>query len=324
MEEFSWSLLYSVLAGIFISLLIVFYPIKNKSSSLKEWGYFIGIASFFGALALFMTLQTAFLILTIIAGIAFFIYKIKGQYADRSTRTGELVFQLSDLFYMLLALFIIRSFIVEPYQIPSSSMRPGLMAGDFILVNRSAYGLRMPVTNKTIIPTGQVERGDVVVFQYPNNPSMAFIKRAIGLPGDVIEYRNKELRINGQLTEKVFDIETSYVEPDLQVVKVQSYHEKGLAKHPIQIYEIEDQPEIRSLNAVGKFPFRDQCEYDAFDYNGFKCRVPQGHYFVLGDNRDGSSDSRYWGFVSEDALLGRAFLIWLNFSQMKRIGTSIQ
>jgi signal peptidase I len=322
MEEFSWPLFSLVVVGLISSVVLVGKSPKYGPSQWRDWGYFMGIVSVFGVLALFLSLQSAFLAMTLLSGLAFFLYK-KKIYADRGTRLGELVFQLSDLFYMLLVLFVIRSFLIEPYRIPSSSMRPGLIAGDFILVNRYAYGLRVPILNEVMVPVGKVKRGDVMVFHPPYMPSIAYIKRVVALPGDTIEYRNKELIVNGHPTHKTFESDTSYIEPNLERKEVQTFKEEGVADHPFKIHETLNMPAV-DLMQVTSFKFKENCQYDRFDGSSFKCKVPAEHYFVMGDNRDNSLDSRYWGFVPDNMVLGRAVRIWLNFSDMSRIGKRIE
>jgi signal peptidase I len=190
--------------------------------------------------------------------------------------------------------------------------------GDFILVNKYTYGIRLPIVNVKLIDVNQPQRGEVMVFRYPVNHSLDYIKRVIGLPGDEIEYRNKQLMINGRIVEVVRDGEYNYVEGGLNFISTHRYLER-LGERP---HSIIVQPEVPSvhLGGVGFFPFRDNCAYNE---QGFRCKVPSGHYFTMGDNRDSSSDSRYWGFVPEGNIVGRAFLVWWNFDELKRIGTRI-
>jgi signal peptidase I len=230
-------------------------------------------------------------------------------------------------FPVILIVFVLRSFIVEPFNIPSGSMLPTLEKGDFILVNKYAYGVRLPVINKKIIDVGQPQRGEVMVFRYPENPDMDFIKRVVGLPGDTIAYQNKRLTINGrEINEKVLpdylhsipdDNEDNHPEsPENRFGSYSQQFEEVLGSVTHRILNDEDKPVM--LGDVHDFPFRDQCRYNA---DGVVCEVPAGHYFVMGDNRDNSLDSRYWGFVPEENIVGRAFFIWLNFSNWKRIGS---
>ncbi|MFA6313115.1 MAG: signal peptidase I [Sterolibacterium sp.] len=217
----------------------------------------------------------------------------------------------ASFFPVILAVFLLRSFLLEPFKIPSGSMIPTLLVGDFILVNKYTYGIRLPVLNKKVIDVGSPQRGDVMVFRYPENPSLDYIKRVVGLPGDRIAYLNKRLTINGQeipntKAEDYLDKERLYYTP--------RYIENlGSVAH--QILVETDAPAF--INQTTQFPFRDKCHYNS---SGVVCEVPAGHYFMMGDNRDNSQDSRFWGFVPEANIVGRAFYIWFNFSDLKRIG----
>jgi signal peptidase I len=223
-----------------------------------------------------------------------------------------------SFFPVILAVFLIRSFLVEPFKIPSGSMIPTLQVGDFILVNKFTYGIRLPIINKKIVELNNPRRGDVMVFRYPEDPSLDYIKRVVGLPGDVVEYRNKRLWINGVEQEHQADGEYNYVETGLNFVHTErNIEDLGGRKHSIIINP--EMPTVR-LNAVAEFPGRDNCSYDN---EMVRCKVPEGQYFMMGDNRDNSRDSRYWGFVPDNQIVGRAFLIWMNFSELKRIGTLI-
>ncbi len=204
-----------------------------------------------------------------------------------------------SFFPVILAVFLIRSFIVEPFKIPSGSMMPTLLAGDFILVNKFTYGLRVPILNNTFIEVSKPERGDVFVFHYPPDPSIDYIKRVVGLPGDKVAYRNKQIFINGEPVEMSLVGDYQYVTSGLNMVNAKHYQEQlGEIKHDVLI-------EDNSLSIDGE------------------TEVPAGHYFAMGDNRDNSKDSRSWGFVPEDNLVGKAFLIWWNFDNFSRIGSSI-
>lgn len=223
-----------------------------------------------------------------------------------------------SFFPVILVVFLLRSFLVEPFKIPSSSMRPTLVVGDFIIVNKFIYGIRLPILGTKLIETNNPQRGDVMVFHFPEDPSTDFIKRVIGLPGDTVEYRNKELFVNGVLQEKQRDGDYNYVESALNFVHTERYNEKVTGHtHPILVNP--DAPSIH-MASIAEFPYRDNCEY----FTGtVRCLVPEGHYFMLGDNRDNSRDSRYWGFVPDRLIVGKAFMIWMNFSDLKRIGLPI-
>ncbi len=223
-----------------------------------------------------------------------------------------------SFFPVILVVFTLRSFLVEPFKIPSGSMLPTLLVGDFILVNKFTYGIRLPVINTRMIEVGNPKRGEVMVFRYPENPTLDYIKRVVGLPGDEIVYADKRLTINGKPIEIKQDGEYNYLEGGLNFVATRRYHEQ-LGEH---LHSVLIQPEVPplQLGGVQRFPFRDNCAYNE---SGFRCTVPAQHYFMMGDNRDSSSDSRYWGFVPERNIVGKAFLIWWNFDDFKRIGRSI-
>ena len=213
-----------------------------------------------------------------------------------------------SFFPILLFILVLRSFVAEPFRIPSGSMIPTLAVGDFILVKKYSYGLHLPILNKKIIDTGAPERGDVVVFRYPLKPETHYIKRLIGLPGDHIEWtNNKKLIINGKAV--------SYTSNG-------TYNTKSRGGRMIVVDKFKE-----------KLP--DDDAHDLILYKGSTVAgewdVPEGHYFMMGDNRDGSSDSRSWGFVPEENLVGKASLVWMHWNwfdggdgfQTSRIGTAV-
>jgi len=217
----------------------------------------------------------------------------------------------ASFFPVILIVFALRSFVVEPFKIPSGSMIPTLLVGDFILVNKWTYGIRLPVVNKKIIDVNEPRRGDVMVFRYPADPSLDYIKRVVGVPGDRVEYINKRLRINGEAVE--LQPQGDYLHPDRLYYSPRFTEKLGEIEHSILIER--DAPAF--IPHVLDFPYRENCTYTSA---GVACTVPEGHYFVMGDNRDASSDSRVWGFVPEENIVGKAFFIWFNFSDMKRVG----
>ncbi len=211
-----------------------------------------------------------------------------------------------SIFPVLLAVLVLRSFLVEPFRIPSGSMMPTLLVGDFILVNKFVYGIRLPVINKKVVEIGQPKRGDVVVFKYPNDPAIDYIKRVIGLPGDRIGYYGKNVYVNG-------------VQVAPEMVGVYQGVGSGIAMSGAQLLE-ENLGDVRHQILIDTTKASLEGEF----------AVPEGHYFVMGDNRDNSNDSRYWGMVPERNLVGRAFMIWMNWDSAnggvswRRIGNSIK
>lgn len=223
-----------------------------------------------------------------------------------------------SFFPVILVVFIIRSFLVEPFKIPSGSMIPTLQVGDFILVNKFTYGIRLPIVNKKIVQLNDPQRGDVMVFHYPEDPSKDYIKRVVGVPGDIVEYRDKRLWINGVEQAQQADGDYNYVETGLNFVHTEKRIESlGERRHAVLV-----NPAVPTLHlgSVAEFAGRENCSYDD---EMVRCKVPDGQYFMLGDNRDNSRDSRYWGFVPDNQIVGKAFFIWMNFSDLKRVGLSI-
>lgn len=224
----------------------------------------------------------------------------------RVLKEPVLVEYSKSLFPVILVVLLLRSFLVEPFRIPSGSMMPTLLVGDFILVNKFAYGIRLPVLDTKIIEVGEPSHGDVVVFRYPKDPSIDYIKRVIGLPGDHIAYYNKKLFVNGVPVEQTPLGQFEGVGAGISMSGAEVSMEQLLdAQHKMLI-----DPTKGTLEG----------EFD----------VPVGRYFVMGDNRDNSNDSRYWGFVPEENLVGKAFMIWMNWDSKAggidwgRIGDSIR
>jgi signal peptidase I len=217
----------------------------------------------------------------------------------------------AGLFPVILIVFLLRSFLFEPFKIPSGSMIPTLMVGDLILVNKFDYGIRLPVINQKILANKEPARGDVVVFRYPPDPRIDYIKRVVGLPGDEVAYLNKVLTINGQRVETT--PLPDYYDEDSRRYAQQSNEKLAGVEH--RILTNLDRPAF--VAGVQDFPNSSACRYSG---EGVTCKVPAGHYFMMGDNRDNSVDSRYWGFVPDRNLVGRAFFIWMNFGNLGRFG----
>ncbi len=234
---------------------------------------------------------------------------------DAASRPREpvLVEYSRSLFPVILIILLVRSFLGEPYRIPSESMMPNLLIGDFILVNKYAYGLRLPVLDTKIVPIGEPRRGDVIVFHPPVAPEQVWIKRVIGLPGDVIDYHNYQLTVNGQ------PVTSEQVGPYLG-------HGSGRNMTGAQVVR-EDLPEhshtVLSMNVPPMF--QDERANGTWT-------VPAGNYFMMGDNRDNSEDGRFWPthFLPERNIVGKAVLVWMNFDwdakkvDSSRIGTIIR
>lgn len=217
----------------------------------------------------------------------------------------------AGLFPVILAVFLLRSFLFEPFKIPSGSMIPTLLVGDLILVNKFHYGVRLPVINTKLTNGTPPQRGDVMVFRYPPKPSLDYIKRVVGVPGDEVAYLNKRLTING----KVLDTQAvpDFYDED-QVLYFKQFEEK-LGDQPHRLLNDGRRPAF--VQGASDFAFRQNCQYSV---EGVVCKVPEGQYFMMGDNRDNSLDSRYWGFVPDKNIVGKAFFVWMNFGSLKRIG----
>jgi signal peptidase I len=221
--------------------------------------------------------------------------------------------EYSGSFFPVIALvFILRSFLFEPFKIPSSSMVPTLQIGDLILVNKFTYGIRLPVVNKKVIEINNPQRGDVMVFKYPRDTSLDYIKRVVGVPGDKIIYRNKKLTINGQ--ELKYQALPDYLDEERLTYSKQYAETINGVTHRI----LNDERAPAFVPNPDDFPQRNLCSYNS---EGFACTVPPGHYFMMGDNRDNSLDSRYWGFVPDQYIVGKAFFVWMNLGNLKRIGS---
>jgi signal peptidase I len=219
----------------------------------------------------------------------------------------------AGLFPVIAAVFVLRSFVVEPFKIPSGSMLPTLEVGDLILVNKYQYGLRLPVFHKKLVDNQTPSRGDVVVFRYPLDTRIDYIKRVVALPGDEVEWRNQRVTLNGKLV-PLRAASESYDAEARRMVPL-SVETLGATDHRVLVDP--SRPSFASPMRDYSGPV-DACQYTN---DGVRCKVPAGHYFVMGDNRDNSVDSRFWGFVPEQNLVGRAFFVWMNFGNFGRVGS---
>lgn len=234
-------------------------------------------------------LTLGLLVLSAITGLIYLLDVCFWAKKRTSRQKPNRVIEFSRSFFPLLfGVLIIRSFLFEPFRIPSGSLEPTLLVGDFLVVNKFAYGLRLPVWEKKIVSISEPKRGDIVVFRWPPNPKYDFIKRVIGVPGDVISYHHKILTINGKEAKQDF---VQYTVDESSMHPVAEYQEK-LGKVTHKIFRRSDVPGA-----------------------DFEVTVPPHQYFVMGDNRDDSADSRYWGFVHDDYLRGKAVFTWLSWDK---------
>ena len=235
---------------------------------------------------------------------------------DAQAKEPLLVEYSRSFFPVILVVLVLRSFLFEPFRIPSGSMMPTLLVGDFILVNKFDYGIRLPVVNKKIIGIGEPSRGDVIVFRYPRDPKVDYIKRVVGIPGDEIHYQNKVLYINGQ----------------------------AMPQTPVGVYEgvgggVRETGSLEAVESIGEVehsilmhPLAPNLAPGCQVLWQGAITVPEGYYFVMGDNRDNSNDSRCWGLVPEENLVGRAVAIWMSWDSdrhgfpvaWERIGQGIE
>jgi signal peptidase I len=250
---------------------------------------------------------------------ALFFAKNRQQQATSKTLTDPILVEYSKSFFpVLLAVMVLRSFMFEPFRIPSGSMMPSLLVGDFILVNKFSYGIRLPIVHTRVTEGDKPKRGDVAVFRYPKNESLDYIKRVIGLPGDHISYYNRRLRVNGKLVSTTFDHKFLGLGD-----RTENSNSDGCdrvnARCDVFIENFENSGHMVMINPDVPYAFEG-------DFS-----VPKGHYFVMGDNRDHSNDSRFWGYVPEQNLVGKAIIIWMHWDwrtgggglDINRIGTGI-
>jgi len=256
-----------------------------------------------------MSFELILVIITAITGVITYVDRVvwrpKRQSAMMPTAEPILVEYSRSLFPVFLVVLILRSFVIEPFRIPSGSMYPTLQIGDFIAVNKFAYGVKLPVVQTKVIPIGEPERGDVVVFKFPKDPDVDYIKRVVGLPGDRIAYVGRTLFINDTA------VKHSYLG---------KYHGVESSSVMNGAAQIEETLPSGHLHEV----LHDTAKR-AYDMDTVV--VPEGQYFVMGDNRDHSNDSRFWGFVPEKNLKGKAFGIWMNWDngmRLNRLGEGIK
>lgn len=334
--------MFGIFAAMMVFAVVMLVIGNNKkteqSASAKEWWYLLAMVGCFGMLSDFMSFTAVMLLFVVFSGVLWglerWVWSKKRQQktdnaesestvqVEQTTQdSGAFISFVVGIFPIILLVFVVRSFLVEPFQIPSSSMRPGLIVGDFILVNKFTYGIRVPVLNDVLIPVNKVERGDVVVFNYPPQPKINYIKRVIGLPGDTVMYQDKRLTINGKPVPRAADGTYEYIdENDNTHISYNLQFRETMDTKSYETLSLEMQPPV-VMQLVQSFPYRNNCQYDE---RGFVCKVPEGYYFMMGDNRDNSLDGRYWGFVEDRLLVGKAFFVWMNFHDFGRIGHSVK
>jgi len=260
-------------------------------------------------------IESALAVGTLISGIVWLIYRLVKGKQEKDAVLPHYVEYARSFFPIFLIVLLLRAFLAEPFRIPSGSMMPSLLVGDFILVNKFTYGIRMPITKTKVIDVNEPERGDVVVFRWPVNPRLDYIKRLVALPGDKVRYQNKTLFING---------EAMKIEP------IGQYSPIGSGMRALGSFEgREDLMGVEHSVLVNPLApdFSPSCTFMGYQ----EVEVPKGHYLMVGDNRDDSNDGRCWGFVPEANLVGKAFFVWFSldwerpgFIAWDRIGNSIK
>lgn len=315
---------YAGAVAVIVGIIMIIRAKGTIKSQLMESGYFVMILGFVGVISEWTDFATVLFFFTIVSGVIVLFAKL----AKMPMKHGEAgvrhyIHYAREFFPVVLAVFILRAFLFEAYQIPSSSMRPDLTVGDFILVNKFDLGIREPITNRVIIPVHKIQRGDVIVFKDQQVKNRDLIKRVVAVGGDTISYDNKRLIINGVPLDYVDAGTYAYTENIPTQGPVTFVNEKYIenltgVKHPIITW---DKVPPFFPSQVQQFPHSENCTYN--NDQSFKCTVPDGEYFMMGDNRDNSFDSRYWGFVPDKAVLGRAIYVITNFHDLKRSGTKI-
>ncbi len=235
-----------------------------------------------------MNFALCLVILTAVSGIIYLLDVLIWSKKRKTQQQPSRLIEYSRSFFpVFLIVLLLRSFLVEPFRIPSGSLEPTLLVGDFLAVNKFAYGLRLPVWEKKVLPIANPKTGEIVVFRWPPDPSYDYIKRVIGVPGDKIAYRNKTLTVNGVEAKQTF---VRYTTDESSGNAVAEYRENLNGVE----HEIFTRPNVPAVD--------------------FEVTVPEGQYFMMGDNRDDSADSRFWGFVADKYLRGKAFLIWMSWN----------
>ncbi|MDP1602602.1 MAG: signal peptidase I [Legionella sp.] len=235
-----------------------------------------------------MNFALILVILSLVSGIIYLLDILFWEKKRRpNQKPGRIIEYSRSFFPVFFLVLLLRSFLVEPFRIPSGSLEPTLLVGDFLAVNKFAYGFRLPVWEKKVIPVANPKTGEIAVFRWPPEPSYDYIKRVIGVPGDKISYKNKVLTVNGIEAKQTF---IDYTTDESSGKAVAKYQENlGGVVHDIYV-----RPDVAAVD--------------------FEVEVPEGQYFMMGDNRDDSADSRYWGFVSDSYLRGKAFLVWMSWN----------
>lgn len=260
-------------------------------------------------------IEAALVLATLLSGVIWGYWRLtKGKGREKKLEEPILVEYARSFFPIFLIVLLLRSFLAEPFRIPSGSMMPTLLVGDFILVNKFAYGIRLPVTKEKVVELDLPARGDVAVFRYPSNPKVDYIKRVVGLPGDSIAYQNKTLFVNGEPMRATVVAPYQPVGSGMRAQgSIEAREQLGDLEHAILV-----NPAVPDFNPG--------CTFLGFR----EITVPEGHYFMMGDNRDDSNDGRCWGFVPEENLVGRAFMIWMSWDwqrdgyiALERLGTII-
>jgi signal peptidase I len=313
-----------LVAVIFGTFLIYKAKGRNRSKTMEN-GYFIFILGLVGIIAEWTDFATVLLLLVLLSGAILLLDRLffSKRRKEAEKNVPHYVHYANEFFPVVLIVWVLRAFLFEAYQIPSSSMRPDLTVGDFILVNKFTYGIREPFTNRVLIKVNKVKRGDVIVFkdQYVRNRDL--IKRVVGIGGDKIAYYNKRLTINDQPLTYADNGTYTYVDnisPDMTKEFVDQRFVENLSGVKHSIITFDEVPPV-FLSQVKDFKDKENCTYQGND--GFTCIVPKGKYFMMGDNRDNSFDGRYWGFIPEEAILGKAIYVWLNLHDLYRSGTKI-